>query len=202
MRVAALLAILLVPVCASGAATSEQRHPYVRHWKSSTFGKRSMGGVAVGAGVGTLRHSPRKWGGGAAGFGKRLGAGLGTHVAKTSVEHSVAAALHEDLHYHRSNKRGVVPRLKHALVSTVVTTNTKNGKRRPAAGRISGNAAAGAVSQGVFAGASGASTAGIGLGADAGANVAREFWPRHRRKGPAHRAKQRLAAQHRSAPSG
>jgi hypothetical protein len=28
---------------------------------------------------------------------------------------------------------------------------------------------------------SGASTAGVGLAADAGANVAREFWPRHHR---------------------
>jgi hypothetical protein len=116
-------------------------------------------------------------GGGAAGFGKRLGSGLATHAVKSTVEHAVAAPLHEDLHYHRSNRSGFGPRLGHALASTVVTRNTRTGKRTPAAGRISGNAAAGAVSQAWLPAAAGASTAGIGLAADAGSNVAREFWP-------------------------
>jgi hypothetical protein len=101
---------------------------------------------------------------------------------KTTVEHAVAAPLHEDLQYHRSTKRGVGPRLGHALASTVVTRNTRTGKRTPAAGRISGHAAAGVVSQVAIAGGTGASTAGVGLAADAGANVAREFWPRKRRR--------------------
>jgi hypothetical protein len=69
----------------------------------------------------------------------------------------------------------------HALASTVVTRNTRNGKHTVAAGRISGHAAAGAVSQAALHAGSGASTAGIGLAADAGANVGREFWPHHRR---------------------
>ena len=169
------------------ATVSAPRHPYVKHWKGSTFGKRPMAGVAARAGIAHLRNRPQQWGGGAAGFGKRLGAGFGTHAVKTTVEHIVAAPLHEDLHYHRSNKNGVAPRLGHALASTVVTRNTKTGKRTPAAGRISGHAAAGAVSQAAIAGASGAATAGVGLAADAGANIAREFWPRHRRRGHTHR---------------
>lgn len=150
----------------------------MKDWKKSTFSKRAAAGVVARAGVGQATNSPRKWGRGASGFGKRLGSGMATHAVKTTVEHAVAAPLHEDLHYHRSTKRGVAPRLGHALTSTVITRNTKSGKRTPAAGRIAGHAAAGAVSQGVLAGASGASTAGVGLAADAGANVAREFWPR------------------------
>jgi hypothetical protein len=104
-------------------------------------------------------------------------------VGKT-VEHGLAAKLHEDLHYRRSNKRGVAPRLGYALKSTVVTHNTRTGKATPAAGRIAGHAAAGAFTQGVLAAGSGAATAGVGLAADAGANVAREFVPprRHVRK--------------------
>src|SRR5690349_9455933 len=129
--------------------------------------------------MGQLRGHPRNYGGGAAGFGKRLGAGLATHAVGTTVEHAVAAPLHENLHYERSTQRGVGPRLGHALKSTVITTNTRNGKHRPAVGRLSGHAAAGAFSQAALHAGSGASTAGIGLAADAGANVAREFWPRH-----------------------
>jgi hypothetical protein len=110
-----------------------------------------------------------------------LGAGFATNAVNQTVKHGIAAKLHEDLHYHRSNKHGVAPRLGYALKSTVITTNTRTGKRTPATGRIAGHAAAGAFTQGVLAAGSGASTAGIGLAADAGANVAREFIPpRHR----------------------
>jgi hypothetical protein len=83
--------------------------------------------MAAGAGVSQARHEPKQWGGGAVGFGKRTGAGFATHGVKTTVEHAVAAPLHEDLHYHRSNKRGFGPRLGYALKSTVVTRNTKTG---------------------------------------------------------------------------
>jgi len=164
-----------------GAAVStdkaRRQHPYVKHWRQATFGKRAVAGVTARAGVNQLLHRPAKYGGGASGFGKRLGAGFATHGVKTTVEHVVAAPLHEDLHYHRSDKHGVAPRLGHALASTVVTTNVKTGKRTPAVGRIAGHGAAGAVSQGLLAGASGGVTAGVGLAADAGSNVAREFWP-------------------------
>jgi hypothetical protein len=183
MRVAILLAMMLALTGILQPAVSGQRHPYVKHWKRSTFGKRPAAGVAARAGVAQLRNRPRQWGSGVDGFGKRLGAGFATHAVKTTVEHAVAAPLHEDLHYHRSNKSGVAPRLGHALTSSVVTRNTKTGRRTPAAGRISGHVAAGAVSQTALAGANAASTAGIGLAANAGANVAREFWPQQRRRG-------------------
>jgi hypothetical protein len=191
MAVAVVLALMLVlPITTANAATPanaanpKTRHPYIKHWKHATVGKGALAGVAAGAGVAQVRRSPRKWGGGGAGFGKRLGAGMATHAVATTVEHAVAAPLHEDLHYHRSTKRGFAPRLGHALTSTVVTSNTRTGKRTPAVGRISGHAAAGAVSQGLIVGAGGASTAGVGLAADAGANVVREFVPRRHRRHP------------------
>ncbi len=167
---------------AGHAHPSGRTHPYRQHWKHATFGKQAVAGVAGHAGIAQLRHQPHKWTG-ASGFGKRVGAGFATHAVKTTVEHAVAAPLHEDLHYHRSQRKGFGPRLKHALVSTVVTRNTRSGKRTPAAGRIAGNAAAGAVSQTWMSAASGASTAGLGLAATAGTNVAREFWPKRRTAG-------------------
>jgi hypothetical protein len=184
---AALIALVLGAIGVANATVSRNQHPYRQHWKHSTFGKRAIAGVAAGAGVSQVRRQPRQWGGGAGGFGKRLGAGFATHSVKTTVEHAVAAPLHEDLHYHRSNKRGFGPRMGHALASTVVTRNTRNGKHTAAVGRISGHAAAGVVSQVGLHAASGASTAGIGLAADAGANVGREFWPRHHHRQPKRR---------------
>jgi hypothetical protein len=186
MWAALLLALLmLVPAgIAVGAAAAQKGHPYRTRWKHATVGKGALGRVAAGVGVSQPNKTPRKYGGGASGFGKRLGSGLAANAVKTTVEHAVAARLHEDLNYRRSTKQGVAPRLAHALTSTVVTRNTKTGKRTPAAGRLTGHAAAGAFTQGALAAGSGASTAGIGLAAEAGANVVREFAPRRNRHPP------------------
>ena len=175
MRTAiALTLLLLMP--ASFAA--QQNHPYRESWKRSTVGKGAIGRITAGAAIGTARNSPRKYGRGIAGFGKRMGAGFASNAVGRTVEHGVAAKLHEDLHYHRSNKHGFGPRLGYALKSVVVTHNTRTGKPTPAAGRLAGHAAAGAFTQGALAAGSGAATAGIGVAADAGANIAREFIPR------------------------
>ena len=93
--IAALLAI-------SHAAVAQSQHDThlpealetVHLWQVRTCRSR------VKAGIGQLRGHPRSYGGGMAGFGKRLGAGFTTHAVKTTVEHIIAAPLHEDLHYH------------------------------------------------------------------------------------------------------
>jgi len=171
MRVAILVFVAII-------AAQGGTHPYRKEWKHSVAGKKAVGRVTAGAAISHLRKRPAKYGGGVAGFGKRVGAGLAGNAVGQTAKHAVAAKLHEDLHYHRSNKHGIAPRLGYALKSTVITRNTRNGKRRPAAGRLAGHAAAGAFTQGVLAAGSGASTAGVGLAADAGANVVREFYPR------------------------
>jgi len=176
-----LISLLLAGLgFAADRAQKRAQHPYREHWKSSTVGKKAVARVAAGAAFNQIRNSPRKYGGGVAGFGKRFGAGLATNAVGRTVEHGIAAKLHEDLHYQRSNKHGTGPRLAYALKSTVITHNTRTGKATPAAGRIAGHAASGAFAQGVLAVGSGASTAGIGLAADAGANVVREFVPRRK----------------------
>src|SRR5579871_578845 len=172
MRVVLTSLLVLGLVAAASGSATRPTHPYRQHWKHATFGKRAIAGTTAGAVV--HRGGP--------GFGKRLGAGFVAHGVGTTVEHAVAAPLHEDLHYHRSTKRGFGPRLGHALASTVVTRNTRSGKRTAAVGRISGHAAAGAASHAMLPATSGAATAGIGLAADAGANVGREFWPHHRQR--------------------
>lgn len=176
------LIIVLLAGAGIQAFAAERAHPYRRDWKHAMFSKPAIAGTAARAGIAHAFNHPQVWGRGASGFGKRLGTSFGVHAVGTTVEYAVAASLHEDLHYHRSNDPRFGPRLRHALVSTVWTRNTRNGKHRPAVGRLSGHAAAGAVSQAWVPAASGASTAGIGLAADAGANVGREFWPRHHQR--------------------
>jgi hypothetical protein len=166
---AIVIAMLLMATMGAGAATS-RRHPYRRQYKRETFGKKALVGVGARAAIGR-RGS----------VGSRLATGMAGHVVNNTIKFGVGAARHEDLHYHRSNRKGFGPRMRHALVSTVVTRKTTTGKKTVAAGNISG-----AMGSGMLLG-SGAATGGITLGASAGANVAREFWPRKKKKARARR---------------
>jgi hypothetical protein len=167
-------------------AVAPQTHPYRRQYVKDTFGRRALAGAGVRAGINQARNSPKEWGSGPAGFGKRLASGMGTHVVNNTIRFGVAAARHEDLHYYRSHEKGFGPRMRHALVSTVVTRKTTTGHRTVAAGRISGAMGSGLISRAWQPAAArtiggGLASGGITLGASAGANVAREFWPRKHR---------------------
>jgi hypothetical protein len=153
------------------------------------FGKQAIIRAGAGATVGHIANRPHEWGRGPSGFGKRFGSGMGKHVVKSSVQFGVAALRHEDLKYYRSERQGFRPRMKHALLSTVVARKTTNGRPTMATGRVSGAVAGGFVSRlwqpaRLHTVSSGLGSSGISLGADAGANVVREFWPeiRHPRR--------------------
>lgn len=142
--------------------------------------------TGVRATFGEVTNTPKGWGRGIDGFGKRVASGFATHVVKNTIEYPIAAARHEDLLYHPSTKSGFGPRLEHALVSTVITRKTTTGQKTVAAGEISGAVGSGLISrlwQPAAARTIGAGfgSAGITLGAQAGMNVVQEFWPRHKK---------------------
>lgn len=157
---------------------TSRAHAYVKH----TFGKTTAARAVAGAAIEQARNNPREWGGGMAGFGKRLASGLGEHVIKSSIEFGVATVRHEELGYRPSGKHGFGPRLAYALESTVITHKTTTGKKTFASGRISGAFGSGFISRlwmpvRFHTVASGAATGGILLAVDAGSHVAKEFWP-------------------------
>ncbi len=164
------------------AQPKKAEHPYRHEFVQRTIGKKAIIPVVGGATFHQIINSPHEWGSGAAGFGKRLGSSFGGNLVKTSIELPVAALRHEDLHYYPSDKTGFVPRLNHALVSTVITRKTTTGDKTVATGKISGALGGGLIASAWqpagFSVAGGAASGGITLGAAAGVNVAREFWPR------------------------
>ena len=156
-----------------------------KRFRRAVISRWTVAGSAAAAGVNQIRRSPRQWGGGPAGYAKRFGSSLGTQVAKHAIEFGVAAAHNENLQYQRSNRQGTMPRLEYAVKHTfIVPRRTKPG-RTIALGRISGNMGAGMLSQTWMPAAgvgAGLASGGIGLGADVGVNVAREFWPRQHKR--------------------
>jgi hypothetical protein len=161
-----LTAIAFLAMAGNGyAVTKKAQHPYRTEYKKKTFGKQAIAPVVGGAALNRGKGS----------FGQHLATGFEGHIVKNTVEYGVAGIRHEDLHYYRSTKKGFGPRMRHALVSTVVTRKTTTGRKTAATGKISGAAATGLI-------AGGAASGGIAIGADAGANVAREFWPRKHKR--------------------
>lgn len=175
------LTLLYVAILASTCAMAAVNRKGLRH---RLIGKQAVAGSVGRAAAGTALNTPHQWGRGPEGFAKRAGSSFGKHIIKETVQTGVAAAHHENLHYQPSHVNGTLPRLEYAVKSTFVVPRTNRPGKTVALGRVSGNMAAGMASQlwmpaaGIGAGIA---SGGIGLGADVGVNVAREFWPKHRK---------------------
>jgi hypothetical protein len=185
MRTVLRIALLLLLVTAAAGAIRRYEAKRYRH---EVTGPRALGGAAAHAAIGQARNSPHERGQGAGGFAKRVGSSLGQHAVKGAIELGVGAWHHENLHYQRSNLHGTLPRMKYALKSTFLVPKTNRpGKKTVALGRVSGNLGAGVISRAWQPASSagigaGLASGGIGLGADVGVNMAREFWPHKHRK--------------------
>jgi len=67
--------------------------------------------------------SPRQWGRGFAGFGRRLASRAGNAVLQGSFQAPLAAILHEDVRYIPTSQRSIPRRALHAVVYSFLTYN-------------------------------------------------------------------------------
>ena len=68
-------------------------------------------------------HSYSPWPLGAEGYARRTGYFYGMGLIESSIRHSTAAALGNEVRYERSNKTGLFPRAGHAIGRNFVTRN-------------------------------------------------------------------------------
>jgi hypothetical protein len=164
------------------AAQAPQPDPDGTTYAKNTFSPAALGSAGLGAAVTQGTNTPSEWGQGVEGFARRFGSAIGKHVVKRAIQYPVAKIFHEELSYRRSDKTGFGPRIKYALVSTVITHKTTNGKPTVAKSEIAGAFGSGLISR-LWQPAStrtiglGFTSGGITLGVDAAGNVLREFWP-------------------------
>ncbi len=176
-----LIAALTVGLgTATPATVPAQRED--KSYREATIGKRAWPRAAAGAALLHLRNSPHEWGRGAAGFGKRFGSVLGKQAVNNSLRYAVSSLRHEQLGYDRLGEGGFNPRIRHALIRTVVTKKKNTGAPTVAAGTLSGAFGSGLVSRlwqpaRLHTWSSGFTSGGWSLGVTAGSNVVREFWP-------------------------
>jgi len=174
--------VFLVPGSAISLSAAEGQPATFHRFIKKAFGPTAVVKAAIGGAITQATNTPSEWGQGAAGFGRRFASSFGKNIVKNGIQYPVARFRHEALGYQRSEDPRFGPRLRHALLATVITQKTTTGKKTVATGEIAGAIGSGLISRlwqpaSVRTVAAGFGSAGVALAADAGTNVLREFWP-------------------------
>jgi hypothetical protein len=93
------------------------------------FGPYPIVAAATVAGVNQAYSTPPEWGQGAAGFGRRFGSNFGIAAVSTTTRYALSEAFKEDGSYYRCVCTGFVPRLGHAVISTLTARRGDDGYR-------------------------------------------------------------------------
>jgi hypothetical protein len=100
-----------------------------KNYAFDAFGPYPIVGAGVSAGVNQFSNTPPEWNQGMAGYGRRFGSNFGIAVAGTTARYMLAEAFKEDTIYYRCECSGVFPRLRHAVVSTLIARRGQDGHR-------------------------------------------------------------------------
>lgn len=94
-----------------------------------SFGPYPIAASAVSAGINQFSNAPPEWSQGLKGYSRRLGSDFGIEVVGTTTRYAMSEALHEDSMYYRCDCFGVFPRLRHAVLSTLIARHGPDGHR-------------------------------------------------------------------------
>jgi hypothetical protein len=93
------------------------------------FGPYPIVGAAFGAGINQANITPPEWNQGAESYAKRFGSNYGIAIVATTTRYGLSEAFKEDAMYYRCECRGILPRVRHAIVSTLTARRGENGHR-------------------------------------------------------------------------
>jgi len=99
----------------------------IKNYLFDALGPYPATGAALAAGIGQAYNTPPEWKRGVEGYSKRFGSAFGIAAISTSTRYGIAEALREDTLYYRCECKGVVPRLRHALISTLTARRGQDG---------------------------------------------------------------------------
>lgn len=102
-----------------------------------TYSVSSILVPAVFSGIDQAEHSPREWGQGGFAYGERLATVHGQFQINNACVFAVGAMLHEDPRYLPSGLRKTWPRMRYAVVHTLVA-RTDSGGQQPAFATFAG----------------------------------------------------------------
>jgi hypothetical protein len=101
----------------------------LRNYLFDAFGPYPVAGAAFAAGVSQAYNAPPEWKQGVQGYSKRFGSDFGIAAISTTTRYGLAQAFREDTLYYRCECKGVFPRLRHAVISTLAARRGEDGHR-------------------------------------------------------------------------
>jgi hypothetical protein len=100
----------------------------LRFHVDSAYGPESLLASAAFAGYLQAIDSPREWGQGGTGYGKRLVSTMAYAGVRNTLAFGLDTALHQDPRYYRSGKTGLWRRTKYVLRATIFTRTDSGGE--------------------------------------------------------------------------
>jgi hypothetical protein len=107
--------------------TRPQETTKIENYLFDAYGPYPATVAAIAAGIGQACNTPPEWKQGAEGFGKRFGSDFGIAAISTTTLYGLAEAFREDTLYYRCECKGVFPRLRHAVISTLTARRAQDG---------------------------------------------------------------------------
>ena len=99
------------------------------HYLFDAFGPYPIVGATFTASMSQWKNTPPEWKQGAEAFGQRFGSAFGIAAVTTTTRYTLANAFGEDTLYYRCECKGIFPRLKHAVISTLTARRGEDGHR-------------------------------------------------------------------------
>lgn len=103
------------PVVAYTPPTEQEK---LQLFALQAFGPFAVLQATVAGGIQQATKSPPEWGSHWDGFGLRVASNFGVDLATAATHYGLAEISHEELAYYTCQCKGLLPRLRHALVST------------------------------------------------------------------------------------
>ena len=101
----------------------------LRYYFFDAFGPYPIAAAAILGGINQAYKTPPEWGEGMGAYGERVGSDFGIAMVTTTTRYALAEAFREDTLYYRCECKGVLPRLGHAMLSTVTARRGDDGHR-------------------------------------------------------------------------
>jgi len=152
-----------------------------RRYAKSLFSVEAIGRAAAGAGLQQWTNTPREWGQGAEGYGRRFASAFGENVVRQTITYGLSSALDEDNRYFQSERSGFGSRTMYAVESTFLARRS-DGTRKVSWSRITGLVATAFISRAwqppsERGPSHAAGSLATNVGTEIGFNVVREFLP-------------------------
>jgi hypothetical protein len=101
----------------------------VNNFLFDAFGPYPIAGAAIVAGINQASNAPPEWNQGVEGYSKRFGSDFAIAAVSTTTRYALSEAFKEDALYYRCECRGALPRLSHAVISTLTARRGQDGHR-------------------------------------------------------------------------